>query len=316
MNLALALPLAVQDAAQEVLARPPFATLHSLPEAYHSDLIGGWLVCFLTLSVFSFLYRDNPFYKIAEHTFVGAGTAFFALQYYNEGILEPLRDHISRAANLPAGELMELGGYGVDPTLAIIFRSVAVVFSLMLLVRIFIPNSWAPRWPLAIMVGVYAALKLTGETQSKLVLQVAGAFKPLTDSSKAVWSGDWTIIEETQLFYTFANTVLVVGLICALSHFIFTYKRGKVLGGASRIGIVVLMITFGSMFGFTVLGRFALLIQRVDTLGQFSGPEYALMGGGGTMSVLTSPPLLLTVLIALVLFVTLRGTPDDTADIR
>ena len=70
----------------------------------------------------------------------------------------------------------------------------------------------------------------------------------------------------------------------------------------SRIGIVVLVITFGSMFGFTVLGRFALLIERVNTLGDYNEPSYSLFG----VSAL-SPPILLAVLIALILAVTMRG---------
>ncbi|MDG2149729.1 MAG: hypothetical protein P8N09_09400 [Planctomycetota bacterium] len=289
------------------MIRPMLALQEASPIPFFTmdgemDLLGGWLICFLTLSVFSFLYKDNPFYKIAEHTFVGAGTAFFALQYYSEGILEPLYVHINHAMQLPAGELMQLGGYGVDPTYAIIFRSVAVLFSIFLLSRMVFPNGWAPRWPLAVMVGVYAALKLTGETQSKLVLQVASAMQPLTNPEKLAWSDNWVAVEETQVFYTFANTVMVVGLICALAHFIFTYKRTKILGGVSRVGIIVLMITFGSMFGFTVLGRYALLIERVDTLGGFNNQDYALFGTSAL-----SPPILLTVLIALVLAVSLRG---------
>ena len=40
-----------------------------------------WLGAFLTLCVFSFLYRDNVFYKLAEHLLVGfstGGTPSFA----------------------------------------------------------------------------------------------------------------------------------------------------------------------------------------------------------------------------------------------
>jgi len=33
--------------------------------------IGTWVAAFLTLSIFSFLYKDNPFYKFAEHLMVG-----------------------------------------------------------------------------------------------------------------------------------------------------------------------------------------------------------------------------------------------------
>ena len=255
------------------------------------DILGGWLICFLTLSVFSFLYKDNPFYKIAEHTFVGVGTAYFTLQYYKEGILEPLRDHMSLAMEKIAednGATMLLGGIEVSPVLALAVRSLAVIFGIMLLVRMVKPNSWAPRWPLAIMVGVYAGLKMTGETQSKLVLQVKGAFKPLTDSTKLAWGDNWNRIEETQLFFTFANVVLLIGLVCALSHFIFTYRRTKFLSGASRVGVVTLMITFGSMFGFTVLGRFALLIERVDQLDSYAVPAYSLASGGGFLTTLLS----------------------------
>ena len=32
---------------------------------------GIWVGALLTLFVFSFLYKDNPFYKFAEHLFVG-----------------------------------------------------------------------------------------------------------------------------------------------------------------------------------------------------------------------------------------------------
>ena len=43
-----------------------------------SVLIGAWIAVFLTLSIFSYLYKDNPFYKIAEHVFVGVSAAYVA----------------------------------------------------------------------------------------------------------------------------------------------------------------------------------------------------------------------------------------------
>jgi len=41
------------------------------------ETIGIWVAAFLTLSMFSFLYKDNPFYKFAEHLFVGASMGYF-----------------------------------------------------------------------------------------------------------------------------------------------------------------------------------------------------------------------------------------------
>lgn len=292
-------------ALQEAATRPFFLLSSGSADL---DLIGAWMVAFFTLCVFSFLYKDNPFYKIAEHVFVGAGTAFFTLQYYQEGILEPLHDHIERALeHMDAGTLMELGGYGVDPALALGLRLIAVLFSLMLLARLVKADSWAPRWPLAVMVGVYAALKMTGETQAKLVLQVKGIMKPLTNPAALDWGDNWVRIEETGVFYTCANLVLLVGTVCALGHFVFTYRRTRFLGGVSRVGVVVLMITFGSMFGFTVLGRIALLIERVDALGSVTAKGYQLAGTEGWLANLTSPPLIVGALIVLLLLLVKGG---------
>ncbi len=39
--------------------------------------VGLWVAAFFTLAVFSFLYRDNPFYKIAESVLVGVSAAYW-----------------------------------------------------------------------------------------------------------------------------------------------------------------------------------------------------------------------------------------------
>ena len=39
--------------------------------------IGLWCAAFFTLAVFSFLYGDNPFYKIAESVLVGVSAAYW-----------------------------------------------------------------------------------------------------------------------------------------------------------------------------------------------------------------------------------------------
>ena len=61
-----------------------------LDPAATPDLAGAFLITLLTLAVFSFLYRDNPFYKLAEHLFIGVGTAWFTLENYDSGVRKPL----------------------------------------------------------------------------------------------------------------------------------------------------------------------------------------------------------------------------------
>ena len=41
------------------------------------DILGAWIAVFLTLAIFSFLYKDNAFYKIAEHLFVGVSAGYW-----------------------------------------------------------------------------------------------------------------------------------------------------------------------------------------------------------------------------------------------
>jgi hypothetical protein len=36
-----------------------------------------WIAALLTLAVFSFLYKDNPLYKFAEHLFVGVSAGYY-----------------------------------------------------------------------------------------------------------------------------------------------------------------------------------------------------------------------------------------------
>ena len=106
-------------------------------------------------------------------------------------------------------------------------------------------------------------------------------------------------------FVTFSRVVMLLGLLAAMAHFIFTYRRTRVLRAVSRYGIITLMITFGAMFGFTVLGRIALLIERVATLEDYSGSDYGLFG-----QTLLSPPFLLTALIVGVLVLGYMGRRD------
>ena len=41
-----------------------------------TDIIGAWLAAFLTLSILSFLFKENPLFKAAEHLFVGTSAGY------------------------------------------------------------------------------------------------------------------------------------------------------------------------------------------------------------------------------------------------
>ncbi|MDE2756014.1 MAG: hypothetical protein OXI92_05635, partial [Acidobacteriota bacterium] len=42
--------------------------------------LGTWFAAFLTLSILSFLYDDNPFYRFAESLFIGVSAGYWMVQ--------------------------------------------------------------------------------------------------------------------------------------------------------------------------------------------------------------------------------------------
>ena len=64
------------------------------------DTIGVWIASLLTLCILSFLYKDNPFYKFAEHLFIGVSAAYWAAYYYHNILLPNLVQPLFRQGEL------------------------------------------------------------------------------------------------------------------------------------------------------------------------------------------------------------------------
>ena len=60
--------------------------------------------------------------------------------------------------------------------------------------------------------------------------------------------------------------VLVGAVLACLVYFFFSVPHRGVVGGLARGGVWLLMITFGASFGYTVMGRIALLADRLQFL--------------------------------------------------
>ena len=64
------------------------------------EIFSAWLVVFLTLSIFTYLYDDNPFYKAAEHLYIGISAGYIVVTSFWQqvqpnmlGRLWPKLDH-------------------------------------------------------------------------------------------------------------------------------------------------------------------------------------------------------------------------------
>ncbi|HOD59835.1 MAG TPA: hypothetical protein PKH17_03720 [Candidatus Syntrophosphaera sp.] len=196
--------------------------------------IGIWLSAYFTLSIFSFLYKDNPFYKLAEQIFVGLSAAYW-LVYTIYNILIP---------NL-------FNKLFTDFTHNWILL-IPMALGIMMLMRMFPKLEWVSHYPMAIMIGTTAAIAMLLAFQSDFLSQIAATMvNPFKFSSPVDIVG---------------TILLIIGTICGIYFFYFSKKQEGFYKIPSKIGIWFLMVSFGASFGYTVMARISLLIGRLDFL--------------------------------------------------
>ena len=191
-----------------------------------------WLSAFLTLCIFSFLYRDNILYRFAEHLFVGVSAGYLvALTWHNQ--IKP---------NLIVPLFVERNLLYIIP----------LVFALFYFAR-FIPKySYLIRLPIAFVLGWGSGVAIPAYFQRDILRQMQGTL--LVREAFAKWdSGLWAV-------------VILVGVISTLVYFFFSRERKGIIKPTANLGIIFLMLGFGASFGYTVMARISLLIGRLQFL--------------------------------------------------
>ena len=117
-------------------------------------------------------------------------------------------------------------------------------------------GAWIARWPLSFIVGTFAGLQLIGFLHGDFLAQIRNTILPL-----AVMDGG-----AVDFWASLRNLLIVGGVLCAVIYFFFSFEHKGAVGGAAKVGIWFLMITFGAAFGYTVMGRIALLAIRFEFL--------------------------------------------------
>ncbi len=280
-----------------------------------ADIFGYWLGIFLTFCILSFLYKDNPFYKLTEHLFIGVSIGFIIIEQYfstlHPFLIEKLADKVWLAL-------------------------VPLVLCLMMFVKAASKKlAWLSRYPLAFFVALYAgfAIKTVQAdlgAQMKLSMQDLDAVKvnintapedqlsqlpgitppiakkiverraqapfhkvddigqlDLTQAQRdlvATERGPLIGLDakaaaqdgEKDVFRIFSQVLLLLGLLSSLVYFYFSIEQKGAIGKVSRFGVWILMIGFGASFGYTVQGRLSLAIGRaMDVLGKDKDPLLA-----------------------------------------
>ncbi len=190
-----------------------------------------WIGAILTLMIFSFLFKDNPFYKFGEHLFVGVANGYFIALYWHNSLKPNLFDELA------AGNFIYI---------------IPLLLGLMYFAR-FIPKiSWLVRIPIGFIIGWGAGISIPAYFQAEILRQIGGTIVT-PESFINPLNGIWALI-------------IFIGVVCTLIYFFFSKEHKGILGHASRLGIIFIMIGFGASFGYTVMARVSLLIGRIQFL--------------------------------------------------
>lgn len=246
---------------------------------------------FLTFAIFSFLYRDNPFFRATENLFVGVGLGVTASVTWYTAFKPQIYDKLIEPALSPVDRIHPTDYWLLVP----------ITLGALMLTRISRRAGWLSRYTVAFLVGYGAGFSIQPTIHSAILKQsyqtvrigavswyagliLAGVAAAMIVTawfaSKGGWPSKVFPIGNVLLVLVYAGLktapkfaqatagvdtlLMATGVITVMSYFFFSAEHRGVLGATSRFGIVVLMISFGASFGYTVMARESLLIGRLQ----------------------------------------------------
>jgi len=190
-----------------------------------------WIAALGTLALYSFLYKENPVYRTAEHLFIGLSAAHGIVMTFDNYIRQVWRD-----------EIIKDGQY---------FLIFWMAVGCLIYSRYFRSVNWLARIPMSLTVGYGVGFTL-GYTPLSLINQVCDNFIQFSGKTFGV---------------TLNNVLFFVLSMSALAYFFFTVSREKYgLSTIATLGRYCIVIALGVSYGSTVQGRISLLLGRLQFL--------------------------------------------------
>jgi len=207
-----------------------------------------WIGVILTLCIFSFLYRDNKFYRFAEHLALGLANAW-SISFTLHRVLIPY------VVNPVSNAFRELGTNGFsmalfDPTKDATFLVLLPTFIGILYFMRFVPSkAWLVRFPIGVFMGYYTGVSIPAQFDGVVFPQVKGTIVTPGAFEASLFQGLWAVL-------------VLIGVLGTLTYFFFSREQKGIIKWGAKTGIVYIMVGFGASFGFTVMARISLAIGR------------------------------------------------------
>lgn len=206
------------------------------------------------LAIYSFLIKENPFYRFFEHAFIGIATGYLVIFSFTNFLWpEVFRPFLGFDRFVfPDGTYAE--PYNKNYYFFIIPIFFGSLYYLILSKR----YAWVAQISIGLSLGVSAGMFFKGFFR-EIMPQIYDSFRAL-------------YVPETNFRDSFIaslnNFIFIFTLISTMAYFFFTFKRQS--GGAterlSYAGRWLMMGCFGAFFGTTIMARMALLVERLKFL--------------------------------------------------
>jgi membrane-bound acyltransferase YfiQ involved in biofilm formation len=209
----------------------------------------------LSLAIFSFLWKDNPLYKFAEHLFVGTMVGYTIVMVFSQIIMRKIVDPITLAVHN-------------HQYLNLISLIIATLIGLLYLSRFSQKAQWVSRYPISITVGFWSGYAIVTSFKTNILTQVRGTVvddmgAPLLNGELVgdfIKSPSWSSLD-----LAVSGPLLVFGVIVVLIYFFFSIKNeNPMVRFANKPALLYLMLGFGASFGYTFMGRISLFIGRMN----------------------------------------------------
>jgi len=200
------------------------------------ELIAVWTAVFFTLGIYSILYRENPWYRIAESVYLGV-----AVGYGVSVDLLYIRNQWTGQWNDSAGMML--------------LFAIVLVIGLLWYGRFTKSTFFIYRWPLAIVVGTGIGLALRTVIDAQFLQQIVAQARTPFFVAGNIGS-------------TINNLLIQIMVPSVLLYFWFTgtIRESAPMKIVEKIARYTMMAGFGSAYGYTVLTRYSLFIGRSQFL--------------------------------------------------
>ena len=190
-----------------------------------------WIVLILWTAIASWVYRDNPIFRMGTVAIVAGGAA--------NGILV---------------NVVNVYQKGIVPILngTKVWLVIPIILGIMLASVFFIRVSWLARYPTILMMGVSMGAMITGVIGAQILGQISDTMTGLAPGTSTLG---------------LINALLVLfGVICSILYFTYGKEHTGTFGAFTKIGRYFLLASLGPFWAGELAFHMAFGIQYVQNI--------------------------------------------------